>query len=126
MTTWVVRLVTNACALAVAAWIFGGIVVFGPTLGHRALTLIVVALIFGIVNAFVRPVVAFFSFPFYLLTLGLMYFVVNALMLLLTSWLSGLFGLGFHVDGFWTALLGALVISVVGWLIGRALPDEER
>ena len=61
------------------------------------------------VNAVVRPVVKFLSLPFIILTLGLLIFVINALMLLLTSWLAGQLGLGFHVDGFWTAVVGAIV-----------------
>ena len=73
----------------------------------------------------VRPVVKFLSFPFILLTLGLLIFVINALMLMLTSWLSGQLGLGFHVDGFGTALVGALVITIVTWGLELVLPDKR-
>ncbi len=125
MRSWLVRIVTNALAVAAAAWIFEDITVTGSSDGVRVLTLIFVALLFGIVNVFVRPVVAFLSFPLYLLTLGLMYFVVNALMLLLTSWVASNLDVGFHVDGFWTAVGGAIVISLVSWLVGRALPEER-
>jgi putative membrane protein len=117
--------VVNACGLAVAAWLFSGIVVNGSSTLNRVLTLLLVALIFGVVNEFVRPVVSLLSIPLYLLTLGLFYFVVNALMLWLTSWLSGLVGLGFHVHGFWTAVFGAIVISIVCWVVGRVLPEER-
>ena len=82
------------------------------------------ALLFGVVNEFVRPVVAFLSFPLYLLTLGLMYFVVNALMLMLTSWIADLIDVGFHVQGFWTAVLGGIVIALVSWVVGRLLPED--
>ena len=89
MTTWLLRMVTNACALAVATWMFAGIAISANSTSDRALTLLFVALLFGVVNTFIRPVAAFLSLPLYLLTLGLMYFVVNALMLELTSWLAG-------------------------------------
>ncbi len=125
MTSWIIRVLVNACALAVAAWLFSGITVNGATEGDRILTLVVVALIFGVVDEFVRPVVALLSLPLYLLTLGLFFFVVNALMLWLTSWLSGLVGLGFHVDGFWTAVFGAIVVSFVSWVIGLAVPGDK-
>lgn len=125
MTTWLVRIATNACGLAVAAWIFAGIALTGDSASDRTLTLVFVALVFGVVNTFIRPVVAFLALPLYLLTLGLMYFVVNALMLELTSWLAGQVGVGFHVEGFWTAIGGSTVISIVGWLVGRVLPDHD-
>ena len=72
-------------------------------------------------NAIVTPIVMLLSLPFIILTLGLMIFVVNALMLMLTSWISEQIGLDFHVDGFWTAVWGSIVISIVSWLIGRVL-----
>ncbi|MGI8578855.1 MAG: phage holin family protein [Nocardioidaceae bacterium] len=122
MTTWIVRVITNALALAFAAWLFTGISVNGHSQGDRILTVVVVALIFGIINEFVRPIVAILSLPLYLLTLGLFFFVVNALMLLLTSWIAGQLSIGFHVDGFWTAVLGSIVITVVSWLIGLVSP----
>ena len=68
---------------------------------------------------------ALLSLPLYLLTLGLFYFVVNALMLWLTSWLADLVGLGFRVRGFWTAVFGAIVITIVGWIIGLVLPADQ-
>ena len=120
LITWV----TAACGLAVAAWLMDGIRVGGASDTKRALTLIVVAAVFGLVNAFVRPVVMFLSLPFYLLTLGLFFLVVNALMLWLTSWLADQLGVKFHVSGFWTAFFGAVIISIVSWGVGRVLPDE--
>lgn len=125
MTSWVVRVIINACALAVAAWLFDGIAVNGASERNRVLTLLLVALIFGLVNEFVRPAVALLSLPLYLLTLGLFFFIVNALMLWLTSWLAGVVGLGFAVRGFWTAVFGAIVISIVGWVMGMVLPADE-
>jgi putative membrane protein len=125
MTNWILRVVANACGLAVAAWLFIGISINGATVGDRILILVVVALIFGVVNEFVRPIVAFLSFPLYLLTLGLMFFVVNALMLLLTSWVAGQLTLGFHIDGFLTAVFGSIVISIVSWAVGLILPGKR-
>jgi putative membrane protein len=112
----------NALALAAATWLLDGIRVTGD---NEALTLVGVALIFGVVNAVVTPVVKLFSLPFILLTLGLLLIVINALMLLLTEWLANLFDLGFHVDGFWTAVLGAIIISVASWLLEAVLPDGD-
>lgn len=126
MKTWLIRIFTNACALAAAAWVFQDIRFTGDNDRDRVITLIVVALIFGVVNTFIRPIVAFLSIPLYLLTLGLMYFVVNALMLLLTSWLADQLDIGFHVEGFWTAVFGAIVISIVSWVVGQVLPEPDR
>jgi putative membrane protein len=122
---WIVRLVANACGLAVAAWIFSGIHITGSSTTDRVITLVVVALVFGIVNEFVRPIVAFLSIPLYLLTLGLFFFVVNALMLLLTSWVAGKLDVGFHVKGFWTAVFGGIVISLISWWIGLLFPRSQ-
>jgi putative membrane protein len=115
----------NALALAAATWIMGGITVTADTSGGRVLTLVGVAVVFGVVNAVVRPIVKLLSLPLIILTLGLMIFVVNALMLMLTSWLSGKLDLGFHVDGFWTALGGAFIITVATWLLGLVLREDR-
>jgi putative membrane protein len=113
----------DALALAAATWLLGGIDVTGVSETERVVTLVLVAVIFGVVNAVVRPVVKLLSLPFIILTLGLLIFVINALMLLLTSWLSEQLGLGFHVDGFWTAVLGAIVVTVATWILEVLLPD---
>jgi putative membrane protein len=120
----IVRLLVGAVALAVAAWLIDGISVGPGTDRERLLTLLVVAVIFGLVNAIVRPIVRLFTLPLFIITLGLFTFVVNALMLLLTVWIGDQFDLAFEVDGFWAALLGALVISVVSFLINLFLPDK--
>jgi len=119
-----VRLLAGAVALAVAAGLIEGISVGPGTTGERVLTLIAVAVIFGLVNAIVRPIVRLISLPLFILTLGLFTFVVNALMLLLTAWIGDQFDLAFEVDGFWSALLGALVVSVVTFAINVLLPDK--
>ncbi|MER7758408.1 phage holin family protein [Streptomyces sp. NPDC097619] len=126
MTNFLVKTLANAAALAVAIWLIGDITLdeHGGT-GQRALTLILVALVFGLVNVLVKPVVKLLSLPLFVLTLGLFTLVVNALMLLLTSWISGKLDLNFHVDGFWTAVLGGLIISIVSWAVNLALPDRN-
>jgi putative membrane protein len=121
---FLLRVVVNALALAAATWLLSGITVTGDNTGQRLVTLLLVGAVFGVVNAIVRPVVTILSIPFIILTLGLLMFVINALMLLLTSWLSGQLGLHFHVDGFWTAVLGSIIISVATWLI--ELVVDER
>jgi len=118
------RLVINAVALLVTAWIIPGIHLGAadphPT-RHDWTTLLIVALVFGLVNAFIRPVIILLSLPIEILTLGLFTFVINAFMLLLTSWIAQGMGLGFRVNGFVAAFLGALIISVVSFVLSRAL-----
>ncbi|MFE6842131.1 phage holin family protein [Streptomyces sp. NPDC057686] len=126
MTNFVVKTLANAAALAVAIWLLSGITLDDhSSLGRRTLTLILVALVFGLVNIIVKPVVKLLSLPLFVLTLGLFTLVVNALMLLLTSWLATQLELSFHVDNFWTALVGGLIISVVSWAVNMALPDKN-
>jgi putative membrane protein len=114
----VLQVLVNALGLAMAVWAVPGIELTGDDDTDRVVTLLLVALVFGLVNLVVKPLTQLVALPLYLLTLGLIAFVVNALMLWLTSWIAGVFGLPFSVDGFWAALLGALVISFVGWLVG--------
>ena len=120
----VMRLVVNAIALAAAAWLLSGITLSGTSTTRKVITLLVVAAIFGLVNALVKPLATILSLPFIILTLGLLIFVINALMLLLTSWISDGLDIPFEVDGFGTALLGALIITVVSWLVNVFLPDK--
>lgn len=118
--TWVV---VNALALAAAAWLLGGIAVTGETTQDRIITMVLVALIFGVVNAIVEPIVKLFALPLIFLTLGLFLLVINAAMLLLTGWLSEQFGLGFSVDGFWTAVLGGVIVTIATWILEAVLPS---
>lgn len=127
IVTW---LLTNAVAVAVAAWLLDGIYFDGPTSGNaelqeKWLPLLLVALILGLVTMFVEPVVKFFSFPFIILTIGLFLLVINALMLRLTAWIAGKADIGFHVDGFWTAVVGALIITLVTGFIDFVVDDED-
>ncbi|WP_329366502.1 phage holin family protein [Streptomyces sp. NBC_01483] len=125
MKNFVVKTIANAGALAVAVWLLDKITLTGTSTGKKVGTLLVVALLFGLVNFLVKPVVKVLTFPLFILTLGLITLVVNALMLLLTSWLADKLNLSFHVEGFWTAVLGGLIISVVSWALNVVLPDGE-
>ena len=114
---FLLRLLINALALGAAAWMVGGIRV------DDWVTLIPVALIFGLVNAIVSPLLKLLTCPLIFLTLGIFLLVINALMLQLTSWLAGMFNLGFAVEGFWAAFLGALIVSIVSMVLTLALGD---
>lgn len=125
MKNFLVKTIVNAGALAAAVWLLDKITLTGDSTAKKAGTLIVVALIFGVVNFLVKPILKVLTFPLFVLTLGLITLVVNALMLLLTSWVCGKLDLSFHVEGFWTAVLGGLIISVVSWALHLVLPDED-
>ncbi len=125
MKNFVVKTIANAAALAVAIWLLKGITLSGENTTRKAFTLILVALLFGVVNFVVKPIVKLLSFPLFILTLGLITLVINALMLLLTSWLAGKLDLSFHVEGFWSALVGGVIISIVAWAMHMILPDEN-
>lgn len=119
-----VRVIVNALALGVAAWLLDGITVEGADNTEKALTLLIVGAIFGLVNALVAPIVKLLSLPFIILTLGLLLLVINALMLMLTGAIAEAFGVGFEIDGFGTALLGALAVTVVSWILSSVLTDD--
>lgn len=116
-----VRLLITAAALWVATRVVGGISFTGSTGA-----LLGVALVFGLVNAFIRPVLSLLSLPVIFLTLGLFAFVINALMLLLTSAVSGSLGLGFSVAGFWAALVGSIVVSIVSAILNAFLANDTK
>ena len=121
---FVLGVLTSALALGAAAWLFDGIEVVRADTGEQLLTLLGVAVVFGIVNAIVAPVVKLLSLPFIILTLGLLLLFINAAMLWLTSEIAQGIGLGFRVDGFWTTVLGALVISLVSAILNGLLKDD--
>jgi putative membrane protein len=117
---FLIRWLVNAAALWVATRVVPGVTYSGdwmPFLG--------VALIFGVVNAFIRPIAKLLTFPLIIVTLGLFSFVVNGLMLWLTSALSGQLALGFHVSGFWAAFFGALVVSLISTILSILITDER-
>jgi putative membrane protein len=122
----ILRLLANAAALAVATWLLSGISLTAARTQDKIITLLLVALVFGIVNAIVKPIFKLVTIPIVLLSLGLFLLVINALMLLLTSWLAGQFGIGWSVDGFWTALLGSIIISVVSFFLNAFVPDRDE
>ena len=117
---FLIRLFVNAAALWVATQLVPGVTYSGalvPFLG--------VALVFGLVNAFIRPVAKLLALPLIILTLGIFALVVNGLMLWLTSSLSAALGLGFQVSGFWAAVFGSLVVSVVSTILWMFVTDDS-
>ena len=121
---FLIRVLVNALALGAAAWLFEGIEVQGTDTSEQVLTLLGVALIFGLLNAVVAPVVKLLSLPFIVLTLGLLLLLINAFFLWLTSEIAQALDLGFRVDGFWTTVFGALVISVVSMVLNAFLDRD--
>ncbi|MDT4989690.1 MAG: putative rane protein [Micromonosporaceae bacterium] len=120
-----IRLVISAVALWISTLVLHGITVGGGTL-RKIGTLLLVAVIFGIVNAVLRPIIKVLGCWAYLLTLGLVAIVVNGALFLLTSWIADKLDLPFHVDRFWpTAVFGALLVSVVSWALSLAVPDGK-
>jgi putative membrane protein len=123
-------LATNVVALGAACLIFDGIGFTGSSgwgeVSDNVWSLLFVALILGVVNSFVSPVIKFLSIPFIIITLGLFLLLINALMLLFTEWLAGLFDIDFYVDGFWNAVGGAIVITIVTWAVGLVFGDATK
>ncbi|MGB7860834.1 MAG: phage holin family protein [Acidimicrobiia bacterium] len=114
---------TTAASLAVAVWLVSGLSFDGSWWQF-----LIVAAIMGVANAIVKPIITFFSIPFIVLTLGLFLLIVNALVLQIVVWLSGpsVFDLGLDTTGFfWATFWGAVVVSVVGWLLGVILPEPD-
>jgi putative membrane protein len=123
MTRLLARLAVNAFALWAAIELVSGLQYEGTTA-----SLVIIALIFGIVNALVRPVIMLLTCPLIILTLGLFVLVINTIMLSLTTWLAGpnVLDLGLYTDGFWSTFLGALVISIVSGVINLMIKDERE
>lgn len=125
-----VAFVVRTLVVAVSLWV-ATVLVDGIELGDESTptsakigTLLVVALIFGLVNAVVKPVIKTLGCPLYVLTLGLIGLVVNALLFLLVGWLAGLFDLPFVVDGFWSGFWGAIIVAIVGFVLHLVIPDK--
>ena len=118
---FLIRLLVNAAALWVATRLVPGV-----TYDGGALPLLGVALVFGVVNAFLRPVAKILTFPLIIVTLGIFALVINGMMLWLTSSLSSALGLGFHVSGFWAAFVGGLVVSVVSTILSMIVTEPKR
>jgi putative membrane protein len=125
MLGYVLRLVCSAAAVWLATIIIPGIrVSAGSALGTIG-TLLLVAVIFGLVNTFIKPIVKVLGCGVYALTLGLIALVVNGLLFLLVSWICGQLSIPFHVNNFWpAAVLGALIVSIVSWGLGLVIKDR--
>lgn len=121
------RFLIKTVVIAISIWlttlIVAGVQVetSGESQWEAVLTFLIIGLIFALVNAIVKPVVKVLTFPIYLLTFGLFTFVVNALMLLLTSWITTKTDFGLHVDGFWWAVAGSIVISIFTFVISAVV-----
>jgi len=118
------RILIPAAALGVAHLLISGIELTGGSDWSKAGTLIVVALIFGVVNAVLKPIVKTIGCLLYVLTLGLIGLVVNGLLLWLCSWVAGKLSLPFHITGFWPAFWGAIIVGVVGWLLNLVFDEN--
>ena len=127
MQNFLIRVLINAVALWAAAGLIPGIS-FGDEdeWTKKVVTVVLVALLFGLVNAVIRPIAKVLSFPFIVLTLGLFTFVVNAFMLQITEWIAEPLGLAFTIDEFfWDAVMGAVIITIVSWLLSVVLPEDD-
>jgi len=129
MKKFVIKIAVNAVALWVASLVLKSGITFqhsGTDRVQLVETVLIVALIFGLVNTFIRPIVKLFSFGLILLTVGLITFVINALMLWLTSAICSHFAVQFHVKNFVSALVGSLIITVVSLVLHAVLPDDDK
>jgi len=125
--SFLLRVIINAVAIWLATLVLSGLeVVGGGDTTTTVIVFLVVALVFGIVNAVVKPIVKLLALPLYVLTLGLFTVIVNAAMLWVTSWLSQRTEYGLRIDNFGTAVLGALIISVVSFVLSVALKNRHR
>lgn len=122
MSRLLIRWIINAIALWAAIQIVPGL----NYTAESGISLLLIALIFGLVNALVRPLLVLLTCPLIVVTMGLFLLVINAVMLSLTEWLSGIFDLGLVIDGFWPTLLGAVVISVVSGVINLLVKDDRE
>ena len=120
-----IGIIVSAAALGVAAWVVPGIAVTGHGDVSKAETLLAVAVIFGVINAILKPVIKTVGCTFYVLTLGLVALVVNGLLLWLASYVAGRLDLPFHVTGFVAAVEGALIVGVVAWVLNLVLGDDK-
>ena len=122
----IIRLVITAVSLWIAALLINGIKLTTESVPGQIGTLLAVAVIFGIVNAVLRPIIKTIGCGLYVLTLGLIAVIVNGLLFLLTSWIAGRFDLPFHVDDFWpSAVVGALLVGVVSWVLNALVGDKD-
>lgn len=122
----VIRLAISAAAFWLATWILPGITLSTDSIPKAAGTLVAVAVIFGVVNAVLRPIIKTVGCGLYVLTLGLVAIVVNGLLFLLASWIAGELDLPFHVDDFWpSAVLGALIVGIASSILNFVVKDRD-
>lgn len=121
-----VRIVITAFALFVSTLIVPGIELGAGSAAAKIGTLLVVALLFGVVNGVLKPIIQALGCGFYILTLGLISLVVNALLFLLVGWLAEQLDLSFAVEGFWAGFWGAIVVAVVSFLLSIIVPDKVK
>ena len=121
----VVRFLVSALALGLATWLLPGITLEPGPLANQIVTIVVVAAIFGLVNSLVKPLFGFVISPLLLAALGVFLLVVNAALLLFTSWVCTQFGIGWHVSDFWSAVLGALLVSVVSFVLNSVVGRRD-
>ena len=129
MGSFLLRAALTGVALWVVTLIVPGIsFIGGDSTLSRVGVIFVVAVIFGLVNAIIKPVVQLISIPLYILTLGLIHVVINALMLWITSWITeNTTHWGLYIDDFWwTAIWAAIVLSIVSWVLSLLVPDAKR
>jgi putative membrane protein len=120
------RLAASAVALWVATLLISGIRLTTDSVLGQIGTLVAVAVIFGIVNAILRPIIKTVGCAFYVFTLGLIAIVVNGALFLLTSWIAGKLGLPFEVENFWpSAILGALIVGLISWVVNLVINDRD-
>ncbi len=120
---FLVWLASTAAALALATWLLDGMSIDGDGWREQIGPLLLVALIMGAVGLVVKPIVTLLSLPFVILTLGLFLLVINAWMLMIVGWIADKADIGFQVDGFWTAFLGAIIITLTESFLNAVLED---
>lgn len=125
---FLLKLIINALALWLTTFIVSGVTVKPYASGElpTIITYLLIALIFGVVNGILGTFIRIVAFPLYVLTLGLLALVVNALLLLLVAWISSLMGFGLYIDGFWAGFWGAIVLAIISWLIGLIFRPATR
>lgn len=122
----VIRFLANAAAIALATLLLPGISLTARDTQSQIIAILIVAVIFGVVNAIVEPFFKFVTAPIILITLGLFLLVVNAALLLLTSWLASQISIGWHVADFWSAVFGGLIVSTVSFMFNAFFGDKKE
>jgi putative membrane protein len=120
-----IRVVSTAIALWLST-LLSGITLNTDSIWKKIGTLLLVAVIFGVINAVLRPIIKTVGCAFYVVTLGLVALLVNGLLFLLTSWIAGQLDLPFHVQGLWSAILGALIVGIASWVLNMVVPDKFK